>query len=116
MTPMGDMMIPSAVIAPCFQPRAVEVAWYGWLEGRCFFHTNVSAARGRTVRDALCVMVIPPPNVTGSLHHGHGHTLMRAVEDALTGTRREEALLLIKVPLSRISSYNPSVAFLCRIY
>ncbi len=48
-----------------YEPRAVEEKWYAfWLE-RGYFHADENA--GGTPYS----IVIPPPNVTGSLHIGH---------------------------------------------
>ena len=46
-----------------YQPHAIEKAWYTQWEERGYF-----APQGKG--DAYCIM-IPPPNVTGSLHMGH---------------------------------------------
>lgn len=47
-----------------YQPHAIEEQWYQtWSDNNYFAPNN----RG----DSFCIM-IPPPNVTGSLHMGHG--------------------------------------------
>ncbi len=61
-----------------YQPDAIEQAWYQTWEQRGYF-----APRGQG--KPFCIM-IPPPNVTGSLHMGHGFN--NAVMDALTRYRR----------------------------
>src|SRR5437867_8666093 len=54
-------------LAKSYEPRAAEARWYAvWEEGGYF--------RPESARDpaaAPFVMVIPPPNITGSLHMGH---------------------------------------------
>jgi valyl-tRNA synthetase len=58
-----------------FEPSAVEAALYNsWVE-RGYFTADPTSDR------PSFAMVIPPPNVTGSLHVGHalGHTLMDAI-------------------------------------
>lgn len=84
-TPPGEKKILSEKMAPTYQPRAVEAAWYEWWEAKGFFHADVANARDKT-SDGRFVMVIPPPNVTGSLHLGHA--LMCAVQDALARYHR----------------------------
>ncbi|MBA1333162.1 valyl-tRNA synthetase, partial [Candidatus Endoriftia persephone str. Guaymas] len=48
-----------------YDPHAIEQRWYQTWEERGYF---APAAEGDS---AYCIM-IPPPNVTGSLHMGHG--------------------------------------------
>ncbi|MES9826635.1 MAG: valine--tRNA ligase [Candidatus Thiodiazotropha sp.] len=48
-----------------YDPHAIEQRWYQTWEERGYF------APGQTGSDSYCIM-IPPPNVTGSLHMGHG--------------------------------------------
>ncbi len=48
-----------------YDPHAIEKRWYQTWEERGYF---ASAAEGES---SYCIM-IPPPNVTGSLHMGHG--------------------------------------------
>jgi valyl-tRNA synthetase len=56
-----------------FQPDAIETRWYQEWEEKGFF-----APQGG--EQAYCIM-IPPPNVTGRLHMGHG--FQEAIMDAL---------------------------------
>ena len=56
-----------------FQPAAIESRWYQEWEDQGYF-----APRGG--ERSYCIM-IPPPNVTGSLHMGHG--FQEAIMDAL---------------------------------
>ncbi len=61
-----------------YQPHEIERSWYKTWEQKGYF-----APQGKG--DSYCIM-IPPPNVTGSLHMGHAfqHTIM----DALTRYKR----------------------------
>jgi len=70
-----------AEFPPTYQPRYVEAAWQAWWEKSGFYTPSVEAALAKGPEDKF-VMVIPPPNVTGSLHLGHA--LTTAVEDTLT--------------------------------
>ena len=56
-----------------FQPAALEKRWYARWESEGYF-----APQGGD--EPYCIM-IPPPNVTGSLHMGHG--FQEAIMDAL---------------------------------
>ncbi|MEM8660365.1 MAG: class I tRNA ligase family protein, partial [Pseudomonadota bacterium] len=61
-----------------FHPADIETRWYEEWEARGYF-----SPQGGT--DAYCIM-IPPPNVTGSLHMGHG--FQEAIMDALVRYHR----------------------------
>lgn len=52
-------------LSKSYEPKAVEEQWYGGWEKSGFFHADEDAD-GRPYS-----IVIPPPNVTGSLHMGH---------------------------------------------
>ncbi|WP_193166275.1 valine--tRNA ligase [Microbulbifer hainanensis] len=58
-----------------YQPNAIEQQWYKTWEERGYFKPS-----GDTAADPYCIM-IPPPNVTGSLHMGHG--FQESIMDAL---------------------------------
>ena len=61
-----------------YQPHAIETSWYKTWESENYF-----APQG--AGDSYTIM-IPPPNVTGSLHMGHGFN--NAIMDALIRFRR----------------------------
>lgn len=71
----------SGAMAEAYNPKAVEAAWYAWWEKSGFFKPeyfdNKKGGSGETF-----TMVMPPPNVTGSLHLGHA--MMASIEDALS--------------------------------
>ncbi|WP_226665682.1 valine--tRNA ligase [Microbulbifer aggregans] len=58
-----------------YQPNAIEQQWYKTWEENGYFKPS-----GDTQADPYCIM-IPPPNVTGSLHMGHG--FQESIMDAL---------------------------------
>jgi len=64
-------------LAKAFEPADIERHWYPEWEARNYFAAGVD----RSQADNFCIL-LPPPNVTGTLHMGHGfnQTLM----DALT--------------------------------
>jgi valyl-tRNA synthetase len=70
---------------PAYHPSYVEAAWGAWWE-KCGFYSCDPAAAEAAGPEGRFVMVIPPPNVTGSLHLGHA--LTAAVEDCLTRWHR----------------------------
>lgn len=94
-TPKGEKKILDKEMAPVYQPRAVESAWYEWWEASGYFRTEVESAKGLPEKERF-VMVLPPPNVTGSLHLGHA--LMCAVEDAITRYNRMHGKPTLWVP------------------
>lgn len=58
-----------------YDPKAAEKKWYKFWEERSYFHAEVRPGRPKFS------MVIPPPNVTGSLHMGHA--LNNTLQDVL---------------------------------
>lgn len=94
-TPKGEKKILSETMARTYQPRAVEAAWYEWWEKKGFFHVDARDMLGKKPEEAF-IMVIPPPNVTGSLHLGHA--LMCAVEDALARFHRMHGKVTLWLP------------------
>jgi len=63
-----------------YQPHAIERQWYQTWEEKGYFKPVMNDAG-----ESYCIM-IPPPNVTGSLHMGHGFN--NAVMDALIRYQR----------------------------
>jgi len=61
-----------------FEPAAIEQRWYEHWEGNGYFKAGLD--RRKPEDQAYCIL-LPPPNVTGTLHMGHGfqHTLMDAL-------------------------------------
>ncbi len=51
-----------------YNPHDIELRWYKYWEENGYFAPKSDAGDNK---DAYCIM-IPPPNVTGSLHMGHG--------------------------------------------
>ncbi|CAG9561648.1 unnamed protein product [Danaus chrysippus] len=86
-TAPGDKKDLSGVMPDSYSPRFVEAAWYSWWEKQGFFKPEYGR---NSVLDpnpkGKFVMVIPPPNVTGTLHLGHA--LTNSVEDAITRWHR----------------------------
>jgi valyl-tRNA synthetase len=78
-----------------YQPKYVESAWQAWWEKEGYYTPDVEKALKTLPADKF-VMVIPPPNVTGSLHLGHA--LTTAVEDTLTRYHRMKGKIVLWVP------------------
>ena len=65
-------------MAAGYNPIAVESAWYEWWLAQGFFKPEYILP---FAKDETFVIPAPPPNVTGSLHIGHGLTI--AIQDTL---------------------------------
>ncbi|MDP2070303.1 valine--tRNA ligase [Methylotenera sp.] len=70
-----------------FDPKTIESKWYEFWESKGYYAAGLSQPTelNPEVKDNFCIL-LPPPNVTGTLHMGHGfnQTLM----DALTRYHR----------------------------
>ena len=68
-------------LAKSFDPKTIESHWYQFWESNGYYAAGLNSE----VKDNFCIL-LPPPNVTGTLHMGHGfnQTLM----DALTRYHR----------------------------
>ena len=70
-------------LAKSFEPAEIERRWYPDWESKGFF--NAGLDKTKRADDAFCIL-LPPPNVTGTLHMGHGFN--QAIMDALTRYHR----------------------------
>jgi valyl-tRNA synthetase len=63
-------------LAKSFEPAAIESRWYPVWEAQGYFKAGLDESNPRS----YCIL-LPPPNVTGTLHMGHAfqHTLMDAL-------------------------------------
>ncbi len=73
-----------------YDPKAVEARWYHTWNARGYFHASPSHPG-----QAYCI-VIPPPNVTGSLHVGHA--LNHSLQDILIRWRRMQGRNVLWLP------------------
>ncbi len=64
-------------LAKAFEPAEIERRWYPEWESQNYFAAGVD----RSKQDNFCIL-LPPPNVTGTLHMGHGFN--QTIMDALT--------------------------------
>jgi valyl-tRNA synthetase len=82
--PMGD-----------YSPQAVEAAWGEWWEAKGFYVADAEKAATLS-HDEKFVIVIPPPNVTGSLHLGHALTC--SIEDTIVRYQRMRGKTVLWLP------------------
>ena len=56
-----------------FEPKNIEDKWYTFWEQKGYYESKIDQIK----KDNFCIL-LPPPNVTGTLHMGHGfnQTLM----------------------------------------
>jgi valyl-tRNA synthetase len=94
-TPKGEKKILAEQMARTYSPADVEAAWQDWWEKSGWYGCDEKKALKRPA-DEKFVMVIPPPNVTGSLHLGHA--LTAAIEDCLTRWHRMRGDATLYVP------------------
>mmetsp|Transcript_6397 Transcript_6397/g.10765 ORF Transcript_6397/g.10765 Transcript_6397/m.10765 type:complete len:710 (-) Transcript_6397:8-2137(-) len=94
-TPKGQFKQIADVFPPTYQPKYVEAAWASWWEANDFYTPDVAKAI-EAGEEGRFVMVIPPPNVTGSLHLGHA--LTNAIQDTLTRWHRMKGKIALWVP------------------
>jgi valyl-tRNA synthetase len=96
-TPKGEKKDLSKIpMEEGYHPSAVEAAWQDWWEKCGFYSCDPAFAMSKQTREEKFVMVIPPPNVTGSLHLGHA--LTAAVEDTMTRWHRMKGHATLYVP------------------
>jgi valyl-tRNA synthetase len=72
---------PARELAKSFDPKTIESQWYAFWESKGFY----AAGLNPEVKDNFCIL-LPPPNVTGTLHMGHGFN--QTIMDALTRYHR----------------------------
>jgi valyl-tRNA synthetase len=77
-------------IADRYDPTRVEPHWYAVWEERGYFHADTDSPK-----KPYCI-VIPPPNVTGSLHLGHA--LNNTLQDILIRYKRMDGYNALWMP------------------
>ncbi|XP_047738230.1 valine--tRNA ligase [Hyalella azteca] len=95
-TPAGEKKDVSVELPGQYSPQYVEAAWYPWWKKQGFFKPEYGRDLSKPNPAGQFVMVIPPPNVTGSLHLGHA--LTNSVEDAITRWHRMKGRTTLWVP------------------
>jgi valyl-tRNA synthetase len=87
---MADTLAPPEPVARMYDPHAAAERYYSWWEESGFFRGEPSLP-GDTF-----VIVIPPPNVTGSLHMGHALDL--TLQDVLVRYHRAAGYNTVWIP------------------
>jgi valyl-tRNA synthetase len=78
------------ILAKVYEPKAVEKKWSGrWIENNLFTPDPDSKKPAFT-------MVIPPPNITGSLHLGHA--LNNTLQDIMARYKRMQGYNVLWLP------------------
>lgn len=73
-----------------FEPASYEARWQKWWTDNRFFEASAPSSK-----PSYCIM-IPPPNVTGSLHAGHA--LQATIQDLLTRWKRMSGFNALWLP------------------
>src|SRR5258707_5956818 len=73
-----------------YDPKAAQARWLQFWDERKFFHSEPDPAR------TPYTIVIPPPNVTGSLHMGHA--LNNTLQDVLIRMKRMDGYNVLWLP------------------
>ena len=81
---------PGRDIAKAYEPAEVEDKWYAFWEERRYFHAEPNPDK------EPFTIVIPPPNVTGSLHLGHA--LNNSLQDFIIRRRRMQGYETLWLP------------------
>ena len=71
----------SQTLDKSFEPKNIESRWYQFWEARGYYAAGLDSSK----QDNFCIL-LPPPNVTGTLHMGHGFN--QTIMDALTRYHR----------------------------
>lgn len=82
--------VPGPELPTVYDPKTVESKWYKYWEDINCFHATVDPEK------PMFSIVIPPPNVTGSLHMGHA--MQHALHDVLTRWRRMQGYSTLWLP------------------
>jgi valyl-tRNA synthetase len=82
--------MPRELLAKSYKPSEVERKWYAFWEKSGFFQADNTSTKPRFS------IVIPPPNVTGSLHMGHA--LQHTLHDILVRWKRMSGFNTLWLP------------------
>ncbi len=94
--PFQNSSIPEAFLKP-YAPQESEHVMYALWETSRYFNPDVCIENGVTKADAdIFSIVLPPPNVTGTLHMGSA--LMLAIEDILVRYHRMHGTRTLWIP------------------
>ncbi|KAL1517809.1 hypothetical protein ABEB36_001532 [Hypothenemus hampei] len=94
-TPEGEKKDVLRSLPDSYSPKYVEAAWYTWWERQGFFKPEYGR-EGILEPSKKFVIIIPPPNVTGSLHLGHA--LTNAIQDSIVRWKRMSEFMTLWNP------------------
>ncbi|KAG4304211.1 hypothetical protein PORY_002392 [Pneumocystis oryctolagi] len=77
-----------------YQSNVVEKDWYKWWQENGFF--SKKSILDKSCRNNCVISILPPPNITGTLHLGHALTI--SIQDALIRWERMRGKHVIWVP------------------
>jgi valyl-tRNA synthetase len=80
----------AANLSKTYNPQEIEKKWYRFWEDEGFFHADAESGGS-----PYCI-VIPPPNVTGSLHMGHA--LNNTLQDICVRYKRMDGFNVLWMP------------------
>lgn len=85
-------------LSPVYNPQGLQEKWYPLWESEGYFDYKKNTGKGdKSLRPEDCFsIVIPPPNVTGSLHLGHA--LNHTLQDILIRHARMQGKAALWVP------------------
>jgi len=76
-----DQVATLSELAKSFEPKSIESRWYPVWENKGYFKAGLDTRN----KNNFCIQ-LPPPNVTGTLHMGHGFN--QTIMDSLTRYHR----------------------------
>ena len=79
-----------AELPKTYNPQEIESRWYQWWESKGYFRADAASQK------PPFVMMMPPPNVTGSLHMGH--MLSHTVHDVIVRRKRMQGFNTLWLP------------------
>ena len=80
-TPLNSNTNAENALVKSFDPKTIESKWYEFWESHGYYAAGLDTSK----QDNFCIL-LPPPNVTGTLHMGHGFN--QTIMDALTRYHR----------------------------
>ncbi|EKX34791.1 hypothetical protein GUITHDRAFT_166133 [Guillardia theta CCMP2712] len=89
-TPPGEKKDMKRPMLNSYSPKHVEAAWNEWWDKAGFYRADENSSKERFV------MMLPPPNVTGTLHIGHALTC--SVQDTIARWRRMKGYNVLWLP------------------
>ena len=86
----GEKKDMSAAMLNSYAPKHVEAAWDEWWAAQGYYRADENSTKEKFV------MMLPPPNVTGTLHIGHALTC--SIQDTIARWRRMKGYNVLWLP------------------